>query len=571
MATICRSIAALCILFASLSAAPRRSFAQTSSPDIILYNGKIFTSSTTRPYVQALAIRGERIVAIGDSAKILALRGPATRALDLRGRTVIPGINDAHVHLDIEPANEVQLVVEGQNPTREQMLAAITAAVKKAAPGSLLTAEIGPAVYFDPQTTLAALDSIAPNNPVMLVMLTGHAAFLNTAALKQFGIREDQPNPLGGKYERGPDGKLTGVVREYALMNLERQLADATSDAVALQQVQSQLNEAARFGITTIQDMSNMMTPDRAVALLQKLPPTARVRIMRMPGTNTTGRNVQEGRRAPHPTSPLITVNGTKWMLDGTPLEGSFASRESRAADFASASGQAKSGKTTESIFANFDMLFPQPELTAMLRETLQDNDPLLLHVSGYIAASTMLQTLQSNGGSAVWSARRVRFEHGDGLYPDLIPSAKQLGIVVVQNPTHFVASSLIPGLVLEKSQPFRSLLDAGIPLALGSDGPMNPYLNIMLAAVDPGRPSQAITREQAVIAYTLTSAYAEFAEKEKGSLEPGKLADLAVLSQDIFTVSPPDLPKTASVLTLVGGKVIYDAKVISAPPAGSN
>jgi predicted amidohydrolase YtcJ len=567
MAVICRSIAALCILFASLSAAPRWSFAQTSSPDIILYNGKIFTSSTDHPYVQALAIRGDRILATGDSAKILALRGPATQALDLGGRTVIPGINDAHVHLDIEPANEVQLAVEGQNPTREQMLAAITAAVKKAAPGSLLTAEIGPAVYFDPQTTLAALDSIAPNNPVMLVMLTGHAAFLNTAALKQFGIREDQPDPLGGKYERGPDGKLTGVVREYALMNLERQMADGTPDAVALQQLQSQLNEAAHFGITTIQDMSNMMPPDRAVALLQKLPPTARVRIMRMPGTNTTGRNVQEGRPAPHPTSPLITVNGTKWMLDGTPLEGSFASRESRAADFASADRLAKSGKTTESIFANFAMLFPQPELTAMLRETLQDNDPLVLHVSGYIAASTMLQTLQSNGGSAVWSARRVRFEHGDGLYPDLIPSAKQLGIVVVQNPTHFVASSL----VLEKSQPFRSLLDAGIPLALGSDGPMNPYLNIMLATVDPGRPSQAITREQAVIAYTLTPAYAEFAEKEKGSLEPGKLADLAVLSQDIFTVSPPDLPKTASVLTLVGGKVIYDANVISLRTAGSN
>jgi hypothetical protein len=135
MAAICRSIAALCILLASLSVAPRRSFAQTSSPDIILYNGKIFTSSTTHPYVQALAIRGERIVAIGDSAKILALRGPATQALDLGGRTVIPGINDAHVHLDIEPANEVNLAVEGQNPTREQMLAAITAAVKKAAPG----------------------------------------------------------------------------------------------------------------------------------------------------------------------------------------------------------------------------------------------------------------------------------------------------------------------------------------------------------------------------------------------------------------------------------------------------
>ncbi len=558
--TSCLRAAALCILLTSLLAAANPVAAQSSPPELILYNGKIFTSNAEHPYVQALAIHEERILATGDSAKMLALRGPATKTIDLGGRTVIPGINDAHVHLDIEPANEVNLAVEGQNPTREQMLAAITAAVKKAAPGSLLTGEIGPAVYFDPQTTLAALDSAAPKNAVMLVMLTGHAAFLNTAALRQFGIREDQPDPLGGKYERSPDGKLTGVVREYALLDLERQLADATSDAIALQQLQSQLNDASRFGITTIQDMSNIMPPDRAVALLQKLPPTVRVRIMRMPGTNPSGRNAQEGRPAPHPTSPFITVNGTKWMLDGTPLEGSFASRTKRAADFAPGS----SGKSMDATFCNFGMLFPEAELTAILHETLQDNDPLLLHVSGYVAASTMLQTLQSNGGSAVWSTRRVRFEHGDGLYPDLIPSAKELGIVVVQNPTHFVASSLFPGLVLEKSQPFRSLLDAGIPLALGSDGAINPYLNIMLATVDPGRPSQAITREQAVIAYTLTSAYAEFAEKDKGSLEPNKFADLAVLSQDIFTVPPPELPKTTSVLTFVSGKVTYDAKVIS-------
>jgi predicted amidohydrolase YtcJ len=216
-----------------------------------------------------------------------------------------------------------------------------------------------------------------------------------------------------------------------------------------------------------------------------------------------------------------------------------------------------------ETIFGNFGMLFSESELTAILRETRHDNDPLMLHVSGYPAASTMLKVLQSNGGSAVWSTRRVRFEHGDGLYPDLIPSAKALGIVVVQNPTHLAAGSVLPGLVLTKAQPLRSLLDAGIPVALGSDGPMNPYLNIMLASIHPDRPAEAITREQAVIAYTRGSAYAEFAEKEKGSLEPGMLADLAVLSQDIFTTPLPGLPKTESVLTLVGGKVVYDAKVV--------
>ena len=106
-------------------------------------------------------------------------------------------------------------------------------------------------------------------------------------------------------------------------------------------------------------------------------------------------------------------------------------------------------------------------------------------------------------------------------------------------------------------------MLAARIPVALGSDGPTNPYLNIMFASLDPNRPSEAITREQAVVAYTLTSAYAEFAEKDKGSLEPGKLADLTVLSQDIFTVDVSDLPKTESVLTMVGGKVVYDGKAI--------
>jgi predicted amidohydrolase YtcJ len=112
--------------------------------------------------------------------------------------------------------------------------------------------------------------------------------------------------------------------------------------------------------------------------------------------------------------------------------------------------------------------------------------------------------------------------------------------------------------------QPFHSLIDAGIPVAIGSDGAWNPYLNIMLASTFGRHPAEAISREQAVVAYTLTSAYAEFAENDKGSLEPDKLADLAVLSQYIFSVPANDLPKTESVLTMVGGKIVYDAKVLT-------
>lgn len=205
--------------------------------------------------------------------------------------------------------------------------------------------------------------------------------------------------------------------------------------------------------------------------------------------------------------------------------------------------------------------------MTSMLQESLRKKDQLLLHVSGRPAPEALLGAMKAAGGKSVWSKRRVRFEHGDGLTHDLFPAIKEMGVIVVQNPSHLDGVDLLPGLggsiAAVQGQPLKSLLHAGIPLAFGSDGPMNPYLNIMFASLHPDRPSEAITREQAVIAYTLTSAYAEFSEKENGSLEPGKLADLAVLSQDIFTVSATDLPKTTSLLTLVGGKVVYDANMI--------
>jgi predicted amidohydrolase YtcJ len=202
------------------------------------------------------------------------------------------------------------------------------------------------------------------------------------------------------------------------------------------------------------------------------------------------------------------------------------------------------------------------------------------VHVVGDYTIEQFFEAMMVTGGPAVWSQRRVRLEHAEGLLPDLVQQAKDLGVIVVQNPTDFALGNLFVTRYGKEraaiNQPFGSLLKAGIPLAIGSDGQtttpdlpmedpfradteMNPYLNIMFATHDPFRPEESITREQAVIAYTLTSAYAEFAEKEKGSLESGKLADLAVLSQDLFEVSATDLPKIESLLTMVGGKIVYN------------
>ncbi len=540
------------VFFLALTITPAKS--RQTAPDLVLLNGKIFTSDAKQPYVQALAIRGERIAATGDSAKIKALAGPNTKLIDLGGRTVIPGINDAHNHLGIAPANHVDLDLASPDPAWPEMKAAITSAVLKAPKGTFINGTIAWKIFRDLAVDRKALDLLAPDNPVILQTFTNHAWIMNSAALAKAGIREDQPDPLGGRFERSSDGRLTGVIREYAVFNVERTFANETSEADALSELRNTFSEAVKWGITTIQDMSNDMPPERCLALLEKLPSPIRVRVMRMPGTTPAGRDIDEGRPAPRSSNPLITVSGTKWMLDGTPVEGTFASRDDPA--------------TVGDFVLHEQLTFPKAQLAGMLRETLQDQDQLMVHVSSYLPAAAMVDAMQSAGGKQVWAKRRLRFEHGDGLTPDLVPRVKELEIVVVQNPSHLTVENLNPALhsIFEnlKVQPLRSLLAAGIPVAFGSDGPTNPYLNIMFATLDPNRPSEAITREQAVIAYTLTSAYSEFAEKDKGSLEPGKLADLAVLSQDIFTVDASDLPKTESLLTMVGGKIVYDGKGIS-------
>ncbi len=525
-----------------------------AAPDSIFFNGKIFTSDTEHPYIQALAIRGERIVATGNSAEIRSLAGPGTKQIDLGGRTVIPGINDAHMHLEVSPASKIELDFESPDPTSIELKKSLATAVANAAKGTLVVGDIGPAVFNDLDVNRETLDKLAPDQPVILTTLTGHASILNSAALAKTGIRDGQTNPLGGRYERSADGRLTGVVREYAALQIARKLADLTTDAEALAEVRDDFSRATKFGITSLQDMSNAIAPERCVALLERAPAPIRIRVIRMPLTSPSGRDTAEGRSLPRNPAPLITVSGTKWMLDGTPLEGTFAVR--------GALGH-RPENSAETMFTDLELTFTPGEVEAMLRESLRNNDQLMVHVTGYPATVAMLNAMQTTGGRQAWAGRRVRFEHGDGVFSDLMPRTKQMGVIVVQNPTHLNAVAISPALSQKRAQPLRSLLTAGIRVALGSDGPMNPYLNIMFASTHPDRPSEAITREEAVIAYTLTSAYAEFAEKEKGSLEPGKLADLAVLSQDIFTVPAPELPKTRSVLTLVGGKVVYDAKVL--------
>jgi len=204
-------------------------------------------------------------------------------------------------------------------------------------------------------------------------------------------------------------------------------------------------------------------------------------------------------------------------------------------------------------------MNYTMPEIERMCRDAIARKDQIHFHLGGSRSMGKVLDMMAAM--NVDWKPLRPRFEHGDEIdySPGYLQKARRIGVIIVQNPTHFAP---VPGMLqlpqATHGMALKSLLKAGVPLAIGSDGPFDPYLNIMLATTHPMRHSEALTREQAIIAYTRTAAYAEFEEQNKGTLTVGKVADLAVLSQDIFTA--PQLMGTQSVLTMVNGKVVYDS-----------
>lgn len=534
-----RLLAGLALVLTACSAATGPSEAPVS---IVLVNGKVFTADPARPWVEAVAISGERLAAVGTTADVRKLALASTRVVDLGGRTVIPGINDAHVHVpDILRATRVDL--SGTSSFRE--VAERLAAAARANSSGWLRGDVPfeATLLDDPAATRAGLDALLPSQPVVLILVDGHAGLLNSAALREWSISESDADPPAGWYGRDDGGRLTGWLYEYAFWKKMREAQRGLPDEEFAAALQAFAREAARLGITSVQNMSMPLLAARGVAILQKTAPTIRWRVIRFQMGEVAALTPSAGKAGP---DQRIRASGIKYILDGTPIERGAAFRE----PYADKPGH--SGR----------MNFRRAQIGKMIGESVKAGEPLLLHVVGDRAVSEALEELRAAGGSAARRPIRVRFEHADGISPDLLDEVKQQGVIVVQNPSHFTLAGLAEARLGERRRwymPMRSLLERGIPVALGSDGPLNPYLNILFAVTHPVNPAEALTREQAVAAYTRGSAYAESAEGEKGTLAPGMLADLAVLSQDIFTIPLEQLPATESVLTIVGGRVIHE------------
>jgi predicted amidohydrolase YtcJ len=366
--------------------------------------------------------------------------------------------------------------------------------------------------------------------------------------MKVLGLSETEPDPVGGFYGRLRKGRndrtLSGFAHEYAEYRISRRLHDGVTDQQIVESFRKLAEEALSYGITSLQAMMISEDADRVAQALRGAALPVRVRLIRFPLIDpATWQPAVDV--APAPPGSMLSVWGTKWIVDGTPIE-RLAFFKEPYLDRARWRGQPN---------------FKDASLGAMALKGLESKEQLMFHAVGDAAIDQVFSAMTGAGSPLRWQSRRARIEHGDGMIGDLLDRAAKLGVVLVQNPTHLALKGVFPARLGQARaaiiQPLKSVVAAGIPLAIGSDGPLNPGINLMFAITHPDNPQEALSREDAVRAYTWGSAYAQFAETEKGTLAPGMVADLAILSQDIFAVPPDALPNTTAVTAIVGGKVV--------------
>jgi len=532
-------VSALSVVFAFAGLA-----AQPDEVSLLLINGKVFTADPAAPWAEAVALRGNRIAAVGTTAAISKLAGPNTHSVDVAGRVVIPGINDAHTHVGARPQG-VSLKLDGDEPTLAAVTAALREAVASAPEDRWIYGTVGERVLSDPKGTRFTLDEAAPGRLVKLSTWTGHGVIFSTAALRAIGIGDRDPDPPYGAYRRTQDGTIDGRLDEYADLRAHRRLAALVNRQDTVASLRRLAVEATGYGITSIQAMGNALPAADLATLLPDVHVPVRWRIIRFPITLTEADSPADFKELPRNPWPLVTVSGVKWILDGTPVERLAAMNDAY----------------TDRSGWNGTLNMPPADIERALRRALEIGEQPMFHAVGDRAIDQLLTSMEKTAPAEQWRRLRVRIEHGEFLTRDRFERAKRLGIVNVQNPAHLTIPEIMTARYgasrTATVEPLKSMVAAGIPIALGGDGPMNPFLNMMFAIAHPNNPSEAMTREQVVTAYTTGSAYAEFAEREKGQLKAGMLADIAVLSQDIFTVAADKLPATTSVFTIVDGKTV--------------
>jgi len=535
---------------------------QSPFADLVIQHGHVWTVDPAHPQAEAVAIAGSRIVAVGTDAEIAKWTGPSTKKIDAEGKSVFPGFIDAHVHFT-SGGGEITGVHLRDAATPAEFSRRVGEHAKKLAKGEWMMGGTWDHELWGgtPLPSHDWIDASTTDTPVFVTRYDGHMALANALAMRLAGMTRETNDPPGGTIARDKDGNPTGLMKDAA-MDLIYHVVPPLTQEQLLRDARAGMEEARRFGVTSIHDISS--TEDvRAYQILgARGELTLRIYcITPLPewqGLATAGIRAGFG-------NDWIHLGALKGFADGS-LGSTTALFEQPYSDAPQTSGLPNA------------MMFPEGNMLKMVLGADKAGLQIAVHAIGDKANRIMLDVYSEvEKQNGVGRDRRWRIEHAQHLRPEDFARFAQLGVIASVQPYHAIddgrwAEKRIGHERCKTTYAFRSLLDHGVRLAFGSDwtvAPLTPllglYAAVTRATLDGKNPTgwfrgQKLTLKEAIEAYTMGSAYAEFREKEKGSLTPGKLADVTILDADLFAI-PPEKIKDATVRwTIVGGKVAYEA-----------
>ncbi|HEX4441754.1 MAG TPA: amidohydrolase [Thermoanaerobaculia bacterium] len=544
------------LLMAAVAAAPQTASAPA---DLIVKSAKVWTGDPARPEAEALAVRGGRIVAVGSDAEIAKLAGPSTKVVDAKWRRVVPGFIDCHTHMTSGGFDLLALDLRNtKSPadfTRE-----VAAYAKTKPAGQWLTDGTWDHTQWTPPELpdRSMLDGATGDRPTCIQRLDGHMVLCNSVALKAAGVTAATPDPPGGVIVKDAKGEPTGILKDGA-MELIDKVRPARTVAEMTAAAEAAMKNAARYGVTSVQDLPGgtddlpiwdaLRKSDRMIVRVNSRPGIARWEEVK---------KLQSSMKQ----DEWLRVGGVKGFMDGSLGSGTALMFEG----FTDEPGN-------KGVFAPGAIPFSKMEerVLAADRAGLQ----VEVHAIGDRANDEILNIFERVEKANGPRDRRFRIEHAQHLKASDIPRFAELGVIASMQPYHEAddgrwAEKRLGPERSKTSYAWRSLLDAKATLVFGSDwdvAPISPILGIAAAVtratIDGKRPGgwipeQRIRPEEALRAYTVSAAWAGFEEKEKGSLEIGKLADFVILSDDPLSVRPEALEKISVDATVVGGRVVY-------------
>lgn len=536
-------------------------------PDTILHNGRIYTMDPRRPRAQAVALDGRRIRAVGTDEEILPLLGPGSRQIDLNGRTVLPGFIDSHVHFVLFSLSLQWVDLSGAR-SKGEALQRINAKVEDTPPGEwILGGGWDHNVWEDGRCLPSRhdLDTIAPRHPVALDSKDLHSLWVNSPALQRAGITADTPDPPGGEVLReAGDRTPSGVLRETA-RQLVHQVQDAPSPAALRTAVLAGLRHAHRVGVTGFHDCED----EQAFVVFQELAEKGELtaRVYAHLAASNLDAAIRTGLRTGF-GNEYLRIGGLKVFADGA-----LGSRSAYMLEPYTGEPQNRGILVTG-----------HDELQDMVCRAGAAGISSAIHAIGDAANRLALDVLQAARRQEPNHCLRHRIEHVQLIHPADIPRLARLEVIASMQPQHATADielveTFWRGERIAGAYAWRKIREAGARLAFGSDCPverMDPLAGIHAAVTrrradgypgrDGWRPEERLTVEEAVRGFTCEAAYASGEENIKGSLVPGKLADLVILSHDIFAIPPMDILHTRVEATFFEGRLVYGVEALGRP-----